>query len=96
MQNTFKGHDNGFWSDGVQNLLKALVLYIYQNKPIEQRNIYEVYKLLVSKDLKTLTALFNKLDNNNSAKQCFNVFDRATDGVKVNTITGLAGRLQVF
>lgn len=96
MQNTSKGNDDGFWVDSMQNLLKALVLYIYEFNSVEKRNIGEVYNMLVNNDLKALSILFDRLDGDNSAKQCYNIFDRATDGVKASVITGLAGRLQVF
>jgi len=94
------GKMDPFWDSGAIALLKALCLYVVQVYPEANRNIGEVYKLLVNVasggDGGGLRAAFAALPYGHSAKVPFDIFQQASDNVQSGIIIGLANRIQVF
>ena len=96
--NTSEGKDDHFWDNGEANLLKALVLYIDQDRsrsPAE-KNLAAVYQLLTRNSERQLTALFEKLPLDHPARAPFNLFAQASDTVRSGIVLGLGTRLQVL
>ena len=85
-----------FWDTGSISLLKALCLYVVQSYPEQDRNIGEVYKLLVMASGDQLKATFGALPFGNAAKAPFDIFCQASENVRSGIIIGLANRIQVF
>ncbi len=96
IKNTSKGGDVGFWTDAVQNLLKALVLYVSIECEESDKTLGEVYKILTTYDAKKLANLLGRLKNTHPAKPSYNIFAQSSETVQSSIITGLAGRLQIF
>lgn len=96
--NTSAGKGDHFWDNGEGNLLKALVLYIDQDRTRtpETKHLPVVYQLLTRNSEHQLTALFDKLPLNHSARAPYNLFAQASDTVRSGIILGLGTRLQVL
>lgn len=96
--NTSAGKGDHFWDNGEGNLLKALVLYIDQDRTRtpETKHLPAVYQLLTRNSEHQLTALFDKLPLNHSARAPYNLFAQASDTVRSGIILGLGTRLQVL
>lgn len=97
--NTSSGKGDHFWDNGEGNLLKALVLYVDQDKSRDKnlgKNLAEVYKLLTDNNERELIGKFEKLKPNHPAKAPFNLFMQSSDTVKSGIILGLGTRLQVL
>ncbi len=93
---TTNGRGDHFWDSAEMNLLKALVLYVDQGYPPENRNIGQVYQLLTLNSEKDLGNLFDMLPNDHPAKAPFSLFRQASDTVRSGVIIGLGSRMQVF
>ena len=96
--NTSEGKGDHFWDNGEANLLKALVIYIDQDRsrsPAE-KNLAAVYQLLTRNSERQLTALFEKLPLDHPARAPFNLFAQASDTVRSGIVLGLGTRLQVL
>lgn len=96
IKNTGSVKADHFWDNSEMNLLKALVLYVDQGFPPEDRNIGQVYKLLTMSSEKELNGLFDLLPVTHPAKAPYNIFKQASDTVRSGVIIGLGTRLQVF
>lgn len=96
IRNTGSERGDHFWDSAEMNLLKALVLYVEQGYPPEQKNIGQVYRLLTHCDEKELNSLFDMLPSTHPAKAPYAIFKQASDTVKSGVIIGLGSRLQVF
>lgn len=96
IKNTGSAKGDHFWDNSEMNLLKALVLYVDQNYPPEQKNIGQVYQLLTIHSEKELNILFDMLPITHPAKAPYNIFKQASDSVRSGVIIGLGTRLQVF
>lgn len=96
--NTSAGKGDHFWDNGEGNLLKALVLYIDQDKTrsTDNKHLPAVYQLLTRNSEHQLTALFDKLPLNHPARAPYNLFAQASDTVRSGIILGLGTRLQVL
>ena len=96
--NTSQGKGDHFWDNGEANLLKALVLYIAEDKhrTSDQKNLWEVYDKLISTSEADLTKAFKKLPHGHPAKAPYNLFAQASDNVRSGIILGLGTRLQVL
>ncbi len=96
--NTSAGKGDHFWDNGEGNLLKALVLYIDQDKirGAGNKHLPAVYQLLTRNSEHQLTALFDKLPLNHPARAPYNLFVQASDTVRSGIILGLGTRLQVL
>lgn len=96
--NTSQGKGDHFWDNGEANLLKALVLYIAEDKhrTSDQKNLWEVYDMLINTSETDLTKAFKKLPHGHPAKAPFNLFAQASDNVRSGIILGLGTRLQVL
>ena len=96
--NTSSGKGDHFWDNGETNLLKALVLYVAldEHRTQDQKNLSEVYRLLVDLSESALTQLFDSLPSDNPAKASFNLFSQASDTVRSGIKLGLGTRLQVL
>lgn len=90
-----KGSDP-FWDRAEQNLLKALVLYVVNEYPKEQRNLAAVYTLLAKKDREEIDRMFFRLPLDHPAKMPYNIYAQADDRVRTGVVIGLGTRLQVF
>lgn len=90
-----KGGDP-FWDRAETNLLKALVLYVINELPDEDRNVGALYKILASGDSKYLDAIFGALGDDHPAKMPFNIYAETSQQVRSGVIIGLGTRLQVF
>jgi type IV secretion system protein VirD4 len=90
-----KGSDP-FWDRAEQNLLKALVLYVVNEYPENERNLASVYAVLAKSDRKQIDSLFSKLPYDHPAKMPYNIYAQANDTVRTGVVIGLGTRLQVF
>ena len=96
IKNTGSERGDHFWDNSELNLLKALVLYVEQQYPIDGKNIGEVYKLLTDSSESELNKLFDMLPASHPAKAPYNIFKQASDTVRSGIIIGLGSRLQLF
>lgn len=96
IKNTGSVKSDHFWDNAEMNLLKALVLYVDQGLPPEEKNIGQAYKLLTLNSEKELNSLFDMLPITHPAKAPYNLFKQASDTVRSGVIIGLGTRLQVF
>ena len=98
ISNTSEGKGDHFWDNGESNLLKALVLYIDQDRSRspDTKNLAAVYQLLTQNSERQLTALFEKLPLEHPARAPFNLFSQASDTVRSGIVLGLGTRLQVL
>ncbi len=96
--NTSSGKGDHFWDNGETNLLKALVLYVAldEHRTSDQKNLSEVYRLLIDLSEKKLFELFQALPSDNPAHAPFNLFSQASDTVRAGIKLGLGTRLQVL
>ena len=96
--NTSSGKGDHFWDNGEGNLLKALVLYIDQDRTrsADMKNLPAVYQLLTQYSEKQLTALFEKLPLDHPARAPYNLFAQSSDTVRSGIVLGLGTRLQVM
>lgn len=96
--NTSGGSGDHFWDNGEGNLLKALVLYVDQDRTrsAESKNLPAVYQLLTQNTERQLTTLFEKLPINHPARAPYNLFAQASDTVRSGIVLGLGTRLQVL
>lgn len=85
-----------FWDRAEANLLKALVLYVINELPPEERNLGRLYELLASGDSKYLDMVFSHLDAKHPAKMPYNIYAETSQQVRSGVIIGLGTRLQVF
>jgi len=96
IKNTGSGKGDRFWDNAELNLLKALVLYVEREYPLEKRNIGEVYQLLVMCGEEGLNKLFSDLPVIHPAKAPYSIFKQSSESVRGGVIIGLGSRLQVF
>ena len=98
ISNTSNEKGDHFWDNGESNLLKALVLYVDQDKTrhLNEKNLPAVYQMLTQYSERQLTALFEKLPLDHPARAPYNLFAQASDTVRSGIILGLGTRLQVF
>ena len=96
--NTSSGKGDHFWDNGEGNLLKALILYVDQDRTRspEEKHLSAVYRMLTQHSERQLTALFEKLPLNHPARAPYNLFAQSSDTVKSGIILGLGTRLQVL
>ena len=96
--NTSSGKGDHFWDNGEGNLLKALVLYIDQDRTRgpDMKNLPAVYRLLTQNSERQLTALFEKLPLDHPARAPYNLFAQSSDTVRSGIVLGLGTRLQVL
>lgn len=96
IKNTSNGKGDHFWDNAEMNLLKALVLFVDQSYPKENRNMGQVYNLLTLYSEDQLNSFFDVLPNTHPAKAPYSLFKQASDSVRSGVIIGLGSRLQVF
>ena len=96
--NTSSGKGDHFWDNGEANLLKALVLYVDQEKRRDaaEKHLPAVYQMLTRYNERQLTAMFEKLPMDHPARAPFNLFSQASDTVRSGIVLGLGTRLQVL
>lgn len=96
--NTSSGKGDHFWDNGEGNLLKALILYVDQDRSRSPslKHLTAVYQMLTKNSERQLTALFEKLPIDHPARAPFNLFSQSNDTVKSGIILGLGTRLQVL
>jgi type IV secretion system protein VirD4 len=96
--NTSSGKGDHFWDNGEGNLLKALILYIDQDRTRspDMKNLPAVYQMLTQNSERQLTALFEKLPLDHPARAPYNLFAQASDTVRSGIVLGLGTRLQVL
>lgn len=97
IKNTMVGSKGDhFWDAAEMNLLKALVLYVDQGYPQENRNMGQVYRLITLGSENALDSLFEVLPARHPAKAPYSLFKQASDSVRGGVVIGLGSRLQVF
>ncbi|AQM58624.1 VirD4-like conjugal transfer protein, CD1115 family [Clostridium baratii] len=99
IENTGDGKSDPFWDKGQENLLKALALYVVNEKEEEKQTMSELYSMLTMNDaFNNLKMLFSKLGSEHIASQPWNIFMASAGNEKVSAgmISGLATRLQLF
>ena len=96
--NTSSGKGDHFWDNGEGNLLKALILYVDQDKTRSpgEKHLSAVYRMLTQNTEKQLTTIFERLPLNHPARAPYNLFAQSSDTVKSGIILGLGTRLQVL
>lgn len=96
--NTSSGKGDHFWDNGEANLLKALVLFVDQDKKrgANLKHLPEVYKLLTQTSEQQLTSWFGKLSIDHPARAPYNLFLQSSDTVRSGIVLGLGTRLQVL
>lgn len=96
--NTSSGKGDHFWDNGEGNLLKALILFIDQDRlrSQEEKHLPAVYQMLTQHTEQQITALFDKLPVDHPARAPYNLFSQSSDTVKSGIILGLGTRLQVL
>lgn len=96
--NTSQGKGDHFWDNGETNLLKALVLYVAldDKRTSDQKNLWDVYQMLINSSEKDLTNAFKRLPFGHPAKAPYNLFAQASDNVRSGILLGLGTRLQVL
>ena len=96
--NTSSGKGDHFWDNGEANLLRALILYIDQDKTRtpDQKHLPAVYQMLTQNTERQLTALFERLPLGHPARAPYNLFAQSSDTVRSGIILGLGTRLQVM
>lgn len=96
--NTSSGKGDHFWDNGEANLLKALVLYVDQDRTRNQteKHLPAVYQMLTQHSERQLTAMFGKLPLEHPARAPFNLFSQSSDTVRSGIVLGLGTRLQVL
>ncbi len=95
-----------FWEDAEKAVLQALILYIYENRPVEERNmnLFMEYldKLFQEKDSRGpgfVTSMFNKLRDdrpNCLAVRQWNIFMQAEEKTRSSILLSLGVRLGIF
>lgn len=85
-----------FWDKTEMNLLKALVLYVVKENPVEERNLSVVYSMLALNDPSTIDAVFRVLPPSHAAKMPYNIYSQASENVRTGVVIGLGSKLQVF
>lgn len=96
--NTSSGKGDHFWDNGESNLLKALILYVDQDRTRspDSKHLPAVYGMLTQHSEKQLTAIFEKLPLDHPARAPYNLFAQSSDTVKSGIVLGLGTRLQVM
>lgn len=96
--NTGSGKGDPFWDNGEGNLLKALILYIDQDRTRrpEEKNLPAVYRMLTGNTERQLTALFERLPLGHPARAPYHLFAQSSDTVRSGIVLGLGTRLQVL
>lgn len=96
IRNTTDKFDH-FYDNTEMDLLKALCLYIKLDEdiPKEEKTFAKAYQMILNNDVSELDAKFDALEEDNPAKQAYNLFSKA-DKVKGNAILGLGTRLQTL
>lgn len=96
--NTSSGKGDHFWDNGEANLLRALILYVDQDRSrsADMKHLPAVYQMLTQNSEKQLSALFEKLPLDHPARAPYNLFAQASDTVRSGIILGLGTRLQVM
>lgn len=96
--NTSSGKTDHFWDNGEGNLLKALILYVDLDptRSPEEKNLPEVYEMLIRHSAAQLTALFERLPLDHPARGPYRLFSQASDTVQSGIVLGLGTRLQVL
>lgn len=96
--NTSSGKGDHFWDNGEANLLRALILYVDQDRTrsADMKHLPAVYQMLTQNSERQLSALFEKLPLDHPARAPYNLFAQASDTVRSGIILGLGTRLQVM
>lgn len=104
INNTSNSEDRqDFWSKAELNLLVALIHYVGGLKgpdgklrPVHERSLGAIYRLLASESFQSLEEIFNALPNDHPAKAPYGIFKLANRQIWGNIAIGLGNRLAVF
>lgn len=96
--NTSQGKGDHFWDNGETNLLKAIVLYVAYDdaRTPDQKNLWEVYQMLINTSEKQLAEMFKRLPLGHPAQAPYRLYEQASDNVRSGILLGLGTRLQVL
>ena len=79
-----------FWDRAETNLLKALILYVINELPPEERTLGRLYRILASGDSKYLDMLFSPLSPEHPAKMPYNIYVETSPQVRSGLLSALA------
>ncbi len=108
LQNTSGDRKDPFWYNAELNLLKALVLYVALELPVERRNLGTVYDLLCDENEHTLTSIMDSIRHEHTNKYTgevlppspaaapFAIFKQSSETVRSSVIIGLGSKLQIM
>ena len=92
-----------FWSKAELNLLVALIHYVGRLKgadgklkPVHERSLGAIYRMLASESFQSLEETFNGLPYDHPAKAPYGIFKLANRQIWGNIAIGLGNRLAVF
>lgn len=92
-----------FWSKAELNLLVALIHYVSRLRgsdgklrPIHERSLGAIYRLLASESFQSLEDIFNSLPKDHPARAPYGIFKLANRQIWGNIAIGLGNRLAVF
>ena len=85
-----------FWDQAEQSFITALVLYVTQHRPVEERHMASVLELGAELHPKNLDYLFLALDKDVPARRFYRTFLRADEKVRAGVVAGIASRLQLW
>lgn len=98
IMNSGDNRASDFWDNGAENLLKALILYVAndKNRMPEEKNLAEVYNLLMDSTEKDLDVRFSLLEQDGLARRCYDIYASAPDNVRQSVYSGLGTRLKLL
>lgn len=108
LSNTSGDTKDAFWYNAELNLLKALVLYVSLEMPLDRRNFGTVYDMLVNENESSLKRIMNSIRKEHinaftgelmppsPAFAPFSIFMQSSETVRTSVIIGLGSKLQVM
>ena len=91
-----EGRNDPFWDRAEAFLFEALLLYVINELPPEERNLKSLYRILLSGDSEYIEMLFEKLPPDHPAKIPYNVHAEVSNQVKSGVIIGLGARIETL
>jgi type IV secretion system protein VirD4 len=85
-----------FWDQAEQSFITALVLYITQHRPQEERHMASVLELGAELHPNNLDYVFLQLPQDAPARRFYRTFLRADPKVRAGVVAGIGSRLQLW
>lgn len=92
------GGDNAFWENAERNLLTALILYVVEQRPKEERHLGSVLEvgMAMGDNEEAFDKLFDELPPDSKARRAYRIFKQGSSNTKGNVLQGFGGRLQLW